>query len=177
MPALPASRDALRELIKLSDKLSTAMKNVYSLAGEDPPLNCSSLVDWFLWESSVVLGDPSRVRITTDALIHRISHDLHDLTERAHRILEDAPLPSRGTSRKIAGYNIFVDACHRVRPNHRSDKGWSKKNGRGAGHFVRFVSIAQPLLPREIVTRLRARRWGRRASCTGKTKAKKSFVP
>ena len=100
MPALPASRDALRELIKLSDKLSTAMKNVYSLADEDPPLNSLSLVDWFLWESSVVLGDPSRVRITTDALIHRISHDLHDLTERAHRILEDAPLPSRGTSPK-----------------------------------------------------------------------------
>ena len=97
-PRCRLARDALRELIKLSDKLSTAMKNVYSLADEDPPFEISlSLVDWFLWESSVVLGDPSRVRITTDALIHRISHDLHDLTERAHRILEDAPLPSRGT--------------------------------------------------------------------------------
>jgi hypothetical protein len=177
MPALPTSRDALRELIMASNKLVTAIRKVYELAYKAPPLNRFSLVDPFLWESSIILGDPSRVWIPTERLIDRISHDLEELTERAHRILADAPLASRGTSRKIAGLDIFVDACHRVWTNHRTDKGWSKKNGRGAGHFVRFVNIVQPLLPPELRKTSEAAVGDAVLAVLGNTKSKKTFVP
>lgn len=52
-----------------------------------------------------------------------------------------------GRGRRLEGYDRFVTACRRVWLRHRTEKGWSKKDGRGAGPFVRFVFIVQELLP------------------------------
>jgi hypothetical protein len=83
----------------------------------------------------------------TEAIIKHIRPMLEHLELRAKSLLATAQRVEHGRGRRLEGYDEFVTACHQVWLKHRGIKGWTKRNGRGAGPFVRFVCLAQELLP------------------------------
>ncbi|WP_262027068.1 hypothetical protein [Microvirga sp. Mcv34] len=162
-PPTTDSREALEDFDKAASKLIAALNRVQFEAAKgtpigrldltvpkDMPIGRSNLAEKFLDDALAEdKEEGERIGYIWDPreYVTRVVSDVALLQTRVRKILHHATRIEHGTGRRIAGYDEFIFACHRVWKRHRKDKGYSTKQGRGVGPFVRFVYSAQALLP------------------------------
>jgi hypothetical protein len=146
-PADAAAKAAVVDLVSAIKRLRTAAGGLRAqyLRGILPGRDNIAMRLWCddgLFDEEHFVQNPS-----TKDLVRGMVQNAEFLEKRAKRILKGARPIQRGKGRSIEGYDKFVRACRLVWERHRTDQGWSKKEGRGTGPFVTFVYLAQPLLP------------------------------
>lgn len=157
------SREALEDFDKAASKLLAAVRRVQSEAAKgtpvgrldltipkDMPIGRRNLAESFLGDAFAKdKEEAERIGYIWNPreYVERVNSDVTLLQRQARKWLRGATNIEHGTGRRVAGYDEFIRACHRVWKRHRQDKGYSTKQGRGVGPFVQFVHSAQAALP------------------------------
>ena len=147
VPVLGITYSAIADVEKATRKLLFALSNIKKLAEMPKVIGRKNLAWQFFIDNSDFRDEDISFIDQTKYILEYIHPRLKLLKVRAGVLFKNAKRVEHGRGRRVEGYNDFVTGCHQVWLKHRRNKGWSKRNGRGAGPFVRFVCIAQELLP------------------------------
>jgi hypothetical protein len=152
-PTTGESKSSIAELAKTAKALRDAIALVQKLAAEPIVIGRANFTHDFMEDTYTVVVDDDEeewkvLLDPTEDLLRRLVADVETVRHRAKHALGMVRPAGRGKGKQIVGYPDYILACRSIWSRHRTDKGWSKKEGRGCGPFVSFVYLTQDLLPR-----------------------------
>jgi hypothetical protein len=133
LPVTGVNRRAVDNLRTATLKMLAALKSISEIADQPIIIGRENLAAMLIEDDWDMEDNVDFIVNTTEQIFARIIPDLDVIRRRAESLLSTAKLVERGRGRRLEAYDDFIIACYRVWRGHRTGKGWSKKNGGGAG--------------------------------------------